>query len=49
MDQKSEIEFLLLLDDKVTLLTQKISVNTPLIEIIAMIKDRIQDLRSEKH
>jgi hypothetical protein len=44
VDQKSEIEFLLLLDDKVTLLAQKILVNTPLIEIIAMIKDRIRIL-----
>jgi hypothetical protein len=47
MDVKSEIEFLLLLDNKVTILADKIAVIGPLIEVIAMIKGRIQALQHE--
>jgi hypothetical protein len=47
MDIQKEIEFLLLLDNKVTLLAEKVSVIGPLIEVIAMIKGRIETLRHE--
>jgi hypothetical protein len=38
MDVQKEIDFLLLLDNKVTLLAEKVAVIGPLIEVIAMIK-----------
>ena len=47
MDVQKEIEFLLLLDNKVTLLAEKVAVIGPLIEVIAMIKGRIQTLQHE--
>ncbi len=43
MDEK---EFLLLLRDKVDLLIPKISINQPLIEISAMITERLNDLQA---
>jgi hypothetical protein len=47
MDVGKEIEFLTLLDNKVTLLSEKVAVIGPLIEVITMIKARIQTLQHE--
>lgn len=45
MDEK---EFLLLIRDKVDLLIPKISLNTPLIEISAMIAERLKELERKE-
>jgi hypothetical protein len=43
MDEKA---FLLLIRDKIDLLIPKIAINEPLIEISAMISDRLKNLES---
>ena len=44
MDEK---EFLLLIRDKIDLLISRISVNEPLIEVSAMISERLRDLQTD--
>lgn len=44
----TEREFLILIRDKVDLLIPKISINEPLIEISAMIADRLTELQNAK-
>jgi len=45
----SEIEFLVLLRDKVDLLISKISLNEPLLEMSAMLTSRIKELSEGEH
>jgi hypothetical protein len=47
MDPKDEIDFLLLLDDKVALVIGQVAVREPLIEVSAMIQGRIKKLREQ--
>jgi hypothetical protein len=48
MDVNDEIQFLILLRDKVDLLIPKIAVNDPLIEMSAMLTSRIEKLSEEQ-
>ena len=43
----SEQEFLILIRDKIDLEIPKISINEPLVEISAMISDRLKELQNE--
>jgi len=46
MDVQDEIEFLILLRDKIDILVSDVAVNGPLIEISAMLTARIEKLRA---
>lgn len=46
--QREEVEFLILIRDKVDLLIGHISINAPLFEISVMLTDRIEQLIKEQ-
>jgi hypothetical protein len=47
MDPRDEIDFLVLLDEKVTFVISQVAVRDPLIEVSAMIQGRIRKLRQQ--